>query len=198
MEMKENVCSVLVVSSSGKFNSTIVKLLPDSQYYPISISLDASSAKRLLLEQSFDIIMINAPLRDEFGARFASELCHKTSSGILLLVRNEHFADISGRLAPFGILTVSKPAPAQVILETMLLLCGTSARLKRIEKKAVPFEEKMAQIRLINQAKLILISEKGMSEAAAHRYIEKTAMDRCITLAAVADEILRTHGSEVE
>lgn len=193
MEMKENVCSVLVVSSSEKFNSAIVKLLPDAQYYPVQISKDASGARRLLLEQSFDIIMINTPLSDEFGARFASELCHKTSSGILLLVRNEHFADISGRLAPFGILTVSKPAHAQVILETMLLLCGTSARLKRIEKKTVPFEEKMAEIRLINQAKLILISENGMSEVAAHRYIEKTAMDRCVTRKAVADEIMKNH-----
>ncbi len=191
MDMKENMCSVLVVSSSEKFNGAIVKLLPDSQYYPITLVQDASSARRLLLEQSFDIIMINAPLSDEFGTRFASELCHKTSSGILLLVRNEHFADISGRLTPLGVLTVSKPAPAQVILETMLLLCGTSARLKRFEKKSVPFEEKMAQIRLINQAKLILISERGMSEAEAHRYIEKTAMDRCVTRMAVADEILR-------
>ncbi len=195
MEMKENVCSVLVVSSSEKFNDTIIRLLPTAQYYPVFVSLDASSARRLLIEQSFDIIMINAPLRDEFGARFASELCHKTSSGILLLVRNEHFADISARLTPLGILTVSKPAPAQVILETMLLLCGTSARLKRLEKKAVPFAEKMAEIRLINQAKLILISENGMSEAAAHRYIEKTAMDRCVTRKAVADEILKNHGS---
>lgn len=195
MEMKENVCSVLVVSSSEKFNGTILRLLPDSQYYPITLVTDAGSARRLLLEQSFDIILINAPLSDEFGTRLANELCHKTSSGILLLVRNEHFADISARLTPMGILTVSKPAPAQVILETMLLLCGTNARLKRIEKKSVPFAEKMAEIRLINQAKLILISEKGMSEAAAHRYIEKTAMDRCITRRAVADEILKSHSS---
>lgn len=195
MEMKENVCSVLVVSSSEKFNSTILRLLPDSQYYPITLVTDSGSSRRLLLEQSFDIILINTPLSDEFGTKLAKELCHKTSSGILLLVKNEHFADISARLTPLGILTVSKPAPAQVILETMLLLCGTSARLKRLEKKAVPFAEKMAEIRLINQAKLILISEQGMSEAAAHRYIEKTAMDRCVTRRAVADEILKNHGS---
>ena len=48
----------------------------------------------------------------------------------------------------------------------------------------------MEEIRLINRAKWKLIGEKNLTEAEAHRYIEKLAMDRCVTRRAIAQEIL--------
>ncbi|MBO5065156.1 MAG: ANTAR domain-containing protein [Clostridia bacterium] len=50
-------------------------------------------------------------------------------------------------------------------------------RLRKSEKKALSIEE----IRIVNRAKWLLISELKMDEQGAHRYIEKQAMDRCIS-----------------
>ena len=55
------------------------------------------------------------------------------------------------------------------------------------------FEEKMSEIRLVNRAKLLLISELSMTEPEAHRYIEKHAMDRCVAKKQIAEEIIRTY-----
>lgn len=193
MELLENLYSVLIVSSSLKFNDTIQRLLPDSRYYPIKVVTDGGTAARTLLEQSFDFILINTPLSDEFGTHLAAYLSRKTDSGLLIFVRHEHFQDISARLTPMGILTLSKPADAQLILETMSILCGSRSRQKHLTSKTVSFEKKMAQIRLINRAKLLLCTNEGMTEAQAHRYIEKTAMDGCISKNAVAEEIIRKY-----
>lgn len=46
----------------------------------------------------------------------------------------------------------------------------------------------MAEIRLVNKAKWILISQLSMSEPESHRYIEKQAMDRCVTRRSIAEE----------
>ena len=51
----------------------------------------------------------------------------------------------------------------------------------------------MEEIRIVNRAKWLLISELKMSEEDAHRYIEKQAMDRCITRRAMAESIIRTY-----
>ena len=51
----------------------------------------------------------------------------------------------------------------------------------------------MAEIRLVNKAKWLLISELKMSEPDAHRYIEKQAMDRCIAKRAIAEEIIKLY-----
>ena len=46
------------------------------------------------------------------------------------------------------------------------------------------------EIRLMNRAKLILIKMRGMTEAEAHRYIEKEAMDRRISRRELALELI--------
>ena len=54
------------------------------------------------------------------------------------------------------------------------------------------------EIRLMNRAKLILIKMGGMTEADAHPFIIKTAMDRCVKKRAVAEEIIRYHEEHEE
>ena len=54
----------------------------------------------------------------------------------------------------------------------------------------------MQEIRLVNQAKWLLIENRGMSEASAHRYIEKKAMDQCITRKTLAIMIIKQYKEE--
>lgn len=51
----------------------------------------------------------------------------------------------------------------------------------------------MAEIRIVNRAKWLLISELKMDEQGAHHYIEKQAMDRCISKRIVSEEIIKTY-----
>ncbi|MBQ8385045.1 MAG: ANTAR domain-containing protein [Spirochaetaceae bacterium] len=48
-------------------------------------------------------------------------------------------------------------------------------------------------MRLVNKAKWLLISELKMSEPDAHRYVEKQAMDRCVSRRFIAEEIIKTY-----
>ncbi|MBQ2927928.1 MAG: ANTAR domain-containing protein, partial [Oscillospiraceae bacterium] len=54
-------------------------------------------------------------------------------------------------------------------------------------------EEKMEEIRIVNRAKWLLISELKFDEPGAHRYIEKQAMDRCVSRKDIAEEIITTY-----
>ncbi|MBQ6036394.1 MAG: ANTAR domain-containing protein, partial [Lachnospiraceae bacterium] len=63
----------------------------------------------------------------------------------------------------------------------------------KTEQKTLSVEEKMAEIRIVNRAKWILISELKMDEPQAHRYIEKQAMDRCVSRRIIAEEIIKLY-----
>ncbi|MCD8107167.1 MAG: ANTAR domain-containing protein [Oscillospiraceae bacterium] len=195
MELKEKVYSVLVVSSSEKFSGVIKRLLPQNMYFPILTASDVSSAKRMTLERNFDIVMINSPLTDEFGKRFAIDLSSNSGSGVILFAGAEHFPEIGEMLMPYGVLTIPKPVSVPLIQQSLLILRGTRERLRRMEKKSPTFEEKMAEIRLVNQAKLLLITKCDMSEAEAHRYIEKRAMDTSVTKRVAAGDIIKEYES---
>lgn len=46
---------------------------------------------------------------------------------------------------------------------------------------------------IIDRAKLMLITRLSMTEPEAHRFIEKSAMDRCVKKRVVAEGILRVY-----
>ena len=170
--------SVLAVSASLKFVETLRTLLPEGRYGPVTVLHDAAAARRALAENSYDLVLINTPLPDEFGTRLALDACESSSAGVLLLVKAEHCPDIEAQVSAHGVLTLAKPTSAQLFAQTLRLLCITRERLRGMEKKAVTLQEKMEEIRLVNRAKWLLIEELKMTEQEAHRYIEKQAMDR--------------------
>lgn len=183
--------SVLSVAAAEKFHTSLRELLPAGRYDPVHSAFDAAEARRRILESRYDIIVISAPLRDEFGTHLAQHFAENSGAGILLLVKPEHFSDVSAQVTPLGVLTLEKPTSPQLMLQCMELLCGTRERLRRMEQKSASIEDKMAEIRLVNRAKWVLIEKQAMSEQDAHRYIEKQAMDRCVPKRVVAEEILR-------
>ena len=51
----------------------------------------------------------------------------------------------------------------------------------------------MEEMRLVSRAKLILVQRFQMTEKDAHRFIEKNAMDRCVSRRVIAERIIRTY-----
>lgn len=193
MGLPEHIYSVLVVSASNKFNDSLRRLLPEDRYSPVILAADVSDARRKLLEERYDLVIVNTPLPDDFGTRLALDVCASSGTGVLLLVGAEHYPDVNARISPYGVLVLSKPTSAQLVSQSLLLLCGTRERLRRMEQKTASIEEKMEEIRLVNRAKWLLIEQLKMTEQDAHRYIEKQAMDRCVTKRVIAEQILSTY-----
>lgn len=192
MDLMDQSKSLLLVSSSEKFNASVSPLFRQTAFSPVVTAGDVGSARRILCEKSFDAVVINSPLPDEFGTRLAMDLC-SSSCGILLLLKVEHFPEVCQKTSPLGILTVSKPTSSALLVQALWLLRATRERLLKMERKTATMEEKMAEIRTVNRAKWVLIDQMKMTEQEAHRYIEKQAMDRCVTKQTVAEQILLTY-----
>ena len=193
MSLKERVYSILIVSATDSFTSAFADLLPETRYYPVYTVTSISAAKRALAEKAFDFVIINAPLPDDAGTRFAIDICTSKQSAVLLLVKSYVHAGIHDRVAEYGVFTLPKPTSKPTMLHALNWMESARERLRQFEKKSLSIEEKMAEIRLVNKAKWILISELTMSEPEAHRYIEKQAMDRCISKRTIAEEIIKTY-----
>lgn len=187
--------SVLIVSASIKAEDYLRDILSGGSFAPVASAKSVSEAKRLQLENQYDIVIINTPLPDDFGIEFAEQLCEDSSVGVLLFVKNELFEQISCKVEDYGVLTFSRPGSRQSITQAVRLIAATHNRLAAFERKAVKLEAKMKEIRLINRAKWLLIDRFNMSEAEAHKYIEKTAMDNCVKRGEIAENIIRTYES---
>ena len=193
MVFQERTYGVLVVSASEKFVSTTMALLPMTDYYPVDTARSVGQARRALLERSYDIVIVNAPLPDDFGMQLAIDVCSDSAAGALLLVKSELYDDVYARVMEFGVLTLSKPTSQSVMTQSLRTLCAMRERMRRAEEKQASVEEKIEEIRLVNHAKWLLIQCLSMTEAEAHRYIEKQAMDTRQSKRMVAENIIRTY-----
>lgn len=193
MSLKERVYSILIVSATDSFTSAFADLLPEARYSPVDTVTSVSVAKRVLAEKTFDFVIINAPLPDDAGTRFAIDTCTTKQSSVLLLVKNDIHAGIHDRVAEYGVFTLPKPISKITMTHALNWLESARERLRQFEKKSISIEDKMAEIRLVNKAKWLLISELHMSEPDAHRYVEKQAMDRCVSRRCIAEEIIKTY-----
>ncbi|MCI8611167.1 MAG: ANTAR domain-containing protein [Clostridiales bacterium] len=193
MSLKEQGYSVLVVSASETMNSAISALLPESKYSPIRFVSSVSAAKRAFAEYAFDFVIVNAPLPDDMGVRFAIDACSAKGTVVLLLVRAELHDEIYDKVAEHGVFTLAKPTAKPTIIIALGWMSSARERLRKSEKKTLSIEEKMEEIRIVNKAKWLLIRELKMDEPQAHRYIEKQAMDRCVTRREIAEDIIKIY-----
>ena len=193
MVFKERAYSILIVSAADKFNTSLQDLFPDFKYYPVHFETSISAAKRALLEREYDFVAINSPLPDDDGISFSIDICTGKSSVVLLFVRNELYNSIFDKVSIHGVYTLPKPTSKQIINQALDWMASTKERLRKLEKKAVSLEDRMQEIRIVNRAKWILIDELKMTESDAHRYIEKQAMDRCISKKEIAENIIKTY-----
>ena len=183
---------VLIVSAVEKIYEYITEILPPGEFSPILRAASAGEAKRMLVSDEADIVIINTPLPDEFGTELALDLSGGTA-GVLLLVKNDYFDQVCYKVEREGVLTVGKPSPKQTLYGAVKLAAAMSARLAKMERKNKTLQEKMADIRTVNRAKWLLIENLNMTERDAHYYIEKQAMNMRLSRHEVAENIIRTY-----
>ena len=193
MVFQERTYSVLIVSSSDSFTNSIMPLLPMTDYWPVTTVHSVGEARRRNVDSEFDIVLINAPLPDDFGMRLAIDICSNSGAGVLLLVKNDLFNDIYSKVVSYGVITLSKPTNLQMVAQNLRILCATRERMRQMEAKQATVEEKIEEIRLVNRAKWLLIECLSMTEPEAHRYIEKQSMDESISKREVAESIIKTY-----
>ena len=193
MVFSDQTYSVLVVSAAQKFNEAFAAMLPGSEYYPVRFVGNIAAARREMVSKTYDLVIINAPLPDDFGTRFAIDACNQSGTVALLLAKSEVYDEVEAKLTCQGVFTLAKPTSSQMIAQSMRTLCTMRERMRMAEEKQQTVEDKINEIRLVNHAKWLLIECLSMTEAEAQRYIEKKAMDARISKREMAENIIKTY-----
>ncbi len=183
---------VLVVSETRQAYDHIVELLPTEEFAPISYASTAEEAKRIMRSSEYDILAVNTPLADEFGADLALDASEK-GLGVLLLCKSDVYRQTARGVEAGGVLTLPRPTSKQMLYTAFRLLCAVLAKYNKLEMKNRNLQEKMADVRVVNRAKWLLIENLGMNEHDAHYYIEKQAMDTRLARRQIAEQIIRTY-----
>ncbi|MDD3242446.1 MAG: ANTAR domain-containing protein [Eubacteriales bacterium] len=184
---------VLVVCGTEKGRDMLRTLLCDAACPPSAFAENAGQARRLLTQCEYDLVVINAPLTDEFGHELACQAVENSATGVILLVRNEMADEVAERVEDDGVLVVPKPVSRPMFYQAVRMVAAAQRRMRGLHRENLKLQSKIEEIRLVDRAKLILMEHLGMTEQQAHRYLEKQAMDLRVTRREVALGVLKTY-----
>jgi response regulator NasT len=187
--------NALIVSYTGKSAALITEMLNDISVSQITVLKSAKEARRLIMEQDFDLVIINPPLEDESGEILSRQIVSQSWSQVILAVDEKDFDAVSAACEDDGVLTISNPINREIFRLALLLAKSADNRVKRIQAENVQLKQKIEDIRIIDRAKCLLISYLNLSEQDAHRFIEKQAMDLRSSRREIAEGVLKTYAS---
>ena len=182
----------VICACSEQVFASVQRLLPKSLYEIFRVS-SGIELLRTLKSRDFDIVFINAPLSEGNAVKIAREIAESTQCAVGILLGADIFAEVHSSLRDSGVFSVKKPVDADALRNLFDSLCVCRERLRKQEKQSLSVSEKMAEIKLVSQAKLILMAG-GMSESEAHGFILKRSMDECRSKSEIATEIIENDG----
>lgn len=185
MRSKRALIVTSVASGSG-----VVPFLRQCGFSDVCTAVSGSEARRCMVQDNFDIIIINMPLTDEQGDRLAVQMSSSTSAGIILLCRADYANEVGCRVSDDGVAVISKPIHKADFYQAISFGMSVRNRLILMKQENVRLQNKIHEMRIVSRAKCLLIEKKSMTENEAHKYIERLAMDTRRTRKKIAEEII--------
>jgi len=187
--------NALIVSCTGKTAALFTEMLNEISINQITVLKSAGEARRLIMEQDFDLVIVNSPLEDESGESLSRHIVSQSRSQVILTVKKEDFDAVSAVCEGDGVLTISEPVNREIFRAAVSLARSTGNRIRRIQTENIQLKQKIEDIRVIDRAKCLLISYLNLSEQEAHRFIEKQAMDLRCSKRVIAEGVLKTYAN---
>ena len=153
--------------------------------------LDEAERKLAQLDPALVVWQCDAPGLP--ALRQCVRLAEGSEAVFFLLVRPGTYEAVWQFVQAAGICVMSWPAPQEVFRQTLRNLLLLKKSLRAMQEKTDQLQSQLQDMKRIQKAKSLLMNQLGMSEADAHRWIEKAAMDRCVKKREIAETIIRMY-----
>lgn len=183
---------ILIVSSSHKSKKLLIDIVKSSGNYEV-LSVDSGiSCREIIKSNNFDLIIINAPLKDDYGENLTKFISKNTNSDLILIIKSNDKNQLH-KIEENGIYVMEKPINKFLFMKIINAYIIHRRRYNFILKENEKLKKTISDIKLIDRAKITLVEYLNMSEDESHKYIEKQAMDLRITKVEVAKNILKIY-----
>jgi response regulator NasT len=85
---------------------------------------------------------------------------------------------------------VVKPFSPSDLLPAVEIAVSRQSEILALEDEIADLSERFETRKIVDRAKGLLMERMGMSEPEAFRWIQKTSMDRCLSMREVADAVI--------
>ena len=148
-----------------------------------------------------DVVLMDVRMPVFDGLTATETILEEDLAGCVILLTAFSDREIIDRASRAGVTGyLVKPIDQKSLLPTIQVALAQIQRLRQCRQEAQAAQRRVREERQIHKAQQLLAQSQGCSEAEAYRRMRKTAMDKRVTVAALAQRILdqAARGSDVE
>jgi len=183
--------TAIVVDDEPITRMDISQMLGELGFNVVGDAADGFDAVELCKVKNPDVVLldIKMPVFDGFHA--AEIIIREKIAGCVLFLTAFCDKDLLTQANQIGITGyLTKPIEQRLLLPAIEVAISQSKRLKEAKTEIETVKRKLEDNRLIERAKAILAKEKGIMEAEAYRELQKLAMNKRCSIAAIAEAVV--------
>ncbi|MEW6172657.1 MAG: ANTAR domain-containing protein [Bacillota bacterium] len=159
----------------------------------IAVATEARAALRLGFEVNPDVLVYDPSLPDRGGSG-ALNILEDHRLGAVILYSREEKIIIEHAKKCWVLAYLIPPLEESNVATAVEVAAANFQRLSALEQENVKLQKNLKERRLVEQARGLLAEKKGITEQEAYHYIRNLSMNKRLSMAKIAKEIISALG----
>ena len=188
--------TAVVAEDESLIRMDIVETLTEAGYEVVAAVGDGESAVAKARELRPDIVVMDVKMPQVDGVTAAERIGEDNLAPVVMLTAFSQ-AELVERARDAGAMAyVVKPFTPADLLPAIEIAISRYQQITQLEAEIADLSERFETRKRVDRAKGLLQTNMGLSEPEAFRWIQKTSMDRRLTMREVADAVIDQLGGQ--
>jgi AmiR/NasT family two-component response regulator len=190
-ETSENVTRrVVIAEDEALIRLDLKEMLEEEGFAVVAEAGDGEAAVRLAEEQRPDLVILDVKMPVLDGISAAERIAAARIAPVVILTAFSQ-RELVERARDAGAMAyLVKPFTKNDLMPAVEMALSRYAELAQLESEISDLKERFETRKLVDRAKGVLQSKYGLTEPQAFRWIQKSSMDRRLTMREVAQVVI--------
>ena len=184
----------VVAEDEALIRMDVVETLREAGFDVVGEAADGEEAVKLATELKPDVVVMDVKMPILDGISAAEQIGKAHLAPVVLLTAFSQ-TELVERARDAGAMAyVVKPFSPADLLPALEIAISRYAQISALESEVADLAERFETRKRVDRAKGLLMTKMGLSEPDSFRWIQKTSMDRRLTMREVADAVIEQVG----
>ncbi|WP_022873303.1 ANTAR domain-containing response regulator [Nesterenkonia alba] len=181
---------VLVAEDETLIRLDVVEILTGAGYEVVGEADNGEQAVELARQHEPDLVVMDVKMPVMDGITAARTIAEERIAPVLMLTAFSQRDLVESAREAGAMAYVVKPFSENDLVPAIEVAVARFDEIRALEDEVADISEKFETRKLVDRAKSLLTTKMGLTEPEAFRWIQKTSMDRRLTMREVADTVI--------
>nr|WP_201736508.1 response regulator [Bifidobacterium xylocopae] len=182
--------TVVVAEDEALIRLDTVEALEDAGYEVVGQAASGQEAVDLTRELKPDVVVMDVKMPGKDGIEAATEIGQENLAPVVMLTAFSQQSLVEKAADAGAMAYVVKPFAPEKLLPAIEVAISRYDQINALKDEVSDMKARFEARKRVDRAKGLLMENMGLTESEAFRWIQKTSMDRRLTMQEVADAVI--------